>query len=81
MSRDIYLSTTRRVVILSEDLEEKDQSETSIMKLAYAKKNKIIAYAKKKIIADKKRRNFFKNFYVVLPSFTHQESSIELSFV
>ena len=61
MSRDIYLSPTRRVFILSEDLEEKDQSETSIMKLAYAK-NKIIAYAKKKIIADKKRRNFFKNF-------------------
>ena len=38
MSRDIYLSPTRRVFILSEDLEEKDQSETSIMKLAYAKK-------------------------------------------
>ena len=53
MSRDIYLSPTRRVFILSEDLEEKDQSETSIMKLAYAKN---------KIIVDKKRKNFFKNF-------------------
>ena len=72
MSRDIYLSPTRRVFILSEDLEEKDQSETSIMKLAYAENN---------IIADKKRRNFFKNFYIVLPRSTHQEASIELSFV
>ena len=35
-----------RVFILSEDLEETDQSETSIMKLAYAK-NKIIADKKK----------------------------------
>ena len=32
---------------------ETDQSETSIMKLAYAKNN---------IIADKQRRNFIRNF-------------------
>ena len=57
---------------MSEDLAKTDQSETSIMKLAYAKNN---------IIADKKRRNFFKNFYIVLPRSTHQEASIELSFV
>ena len=62
----------RRVFILSEDLANTDQSKTSIMKLAYAKNN---------IIADKKRRNFFKNFYIVLPRSTHQEVSIELSFV
>ena len=62
----------RRVFILSEDLAKTDQSETSIMKLAYAKNN---------IIADKKRRIFFKNFYIVLPRSTHQEASIELSFV
>ena len=36
--------------ILSEDLAKTHQSETSIMKLAYAENN---------IIADKKRRNFF----------------------
>ena len=47
-----------------------DQSETSIIKLTYAKNN---------IIADKNRRNFFK--YIVLPRSTHQEASIELSFV
>ena len=57
---------------MSEDLDKTDQSETSIMKLAYAKNN---------IIADKKRRNFLKNFYIVLPRSTHQEASIELSFV
>ena len=57
---------------MSEDLDITDQSETSIMKLAYAKNN---------IIADKKRRNFFKNLYIVLPRSTHQEASIELSFV
>ena len=62
----------RRVFILSEDLDKTDQSETSIMKLAYAKNN---------IIADKKRRNFSENFYIVLPRSTHQEASIELSFV
>ena len=36
---------------------------------------------KNNIIADKKRRNFFKNIYIVLPRSTHQEASIELSFV
>ena len=57
----------RRVFILSEDLDKTDQSETSIMKLAYAKNN---------IIADKKRRNFFKNFYTVLPRSTHQAQAV-----
>ena len=42
-----------RVFILSEDLEQTDQSETSIMKLAYAKN---------KIITDKKRRHFLRIF-------------------
>ena len=51
---------------------ETDQSETSIMNLAYAKKN---------IIADQKRKKIFKNFKIVLPRSTHQEASIELSFV
>ena len=57
---------------MSEDLDKTDQSETSTMKLAYAKNN---------IIADKKRRFFLKNFYIVLPRSTNQEASIELSFV
>ena len=57
---------------MSEDLDKTNQLETSIMKLAYAKNY---------IIADKKRRNFFKNFYIVLPRSTHQEASIELSYV
>ena len=47
------------------------QSENSIVNLAYAKNN---------IIADKKRRNFFENYQIVLPSSTHHEASIELSF-
>ena len=49
-----------------------DQSETTIMKIAYAKYN---------IIANKMRRIFFKNFLTILPRSTHQEASIELSFV
>ena len=57
---------------MSEDLDKTDQSKTSIMKLAYAKNN---------IITDKKRRNFFKNFFIVLPRSTHQEASIEPSLV
>ena len=57
---------------MSEDLARTDRSETSIIKLACAKNN---------IIADKKRRIFFKNFFIVLPRSTHQEASIELSFV
>ena len=51
---------------------ETDQSETSIMKLAYAKNN---------IIADKSRRIFFENFTWVFPRSTHQDASIELLFV
>ena len=41
----------------------------------------LLKVGKNNIIADKKRRNFFKNFYIVLPRSTHQEASIELSFV
>ena len=56
---------------MSEDWSETDQSETSIMKVAYAKNH---------IIADKKRRNL-KNCQIVLPRSTHQEASFEPSFV
>ena len=62
MSRDIYLSPTRRVFILSEDLEEKDQSETSIMKLAYAKKIKLSPTQKRKLSPIKSEEIFLRIF-------------------
>ena len=49
-----------------------DESETSIMKLAYAKNN---------IMADNNRRNLLRNFSWVFPRSTTQGASIELSFV
>ena len=67
-----HCESHRRLFYLSVMWSKTDQSETSIMKLVYAKN---------KIIADRNRRNFLKNFSWVFPRSTHEGASIELSFV